>query len=120
MCSPPRAFEDNTKKALEELIEAGVIVEQNKPTVWCSPAHWVPKKDCGEEKNRCRLVVDFKRLNDSISRPVRGFPTIQELRQQVKHDSKYFACMDLTQSYHQIKLTEEASNYTTFMVSCGE
>ena len=28
--------------------------------------------------------------------------------------------MDLTQSYHQIKLTKEASDYTTFMVSCGE
>ena len=27
--------------------------------------------------------------------------------------------MDLTQSYHQIKLTEQASDYT-FMVSCGE
>ena len=49
-CSPPRACEDNAKKALDELIKAGVIVEQNKPSVWCSPAHWVPKKDCGEEK----------------------------------------------------------------------
>ena len=78
--SPPRAFEDNAKKAVNELLEAGIIIEQDKLSIWCSPAHWVPKKNCGEEKNRCRLVVDFKRLNDSISRPVRGSSTIQELR----------------------------------------
>ena len=78
---------------------------------------------CGEEaingETKLRLVVDYSKLNAAIDRPERGFPTIAELRQFVEADSEFFLVIDLAHGYHQISLSEEASQYTTFVCSTG-
>ena len=43
-----------------------------------------------------------------------------ELRQFVEPDSEFFMVADLSHGYHQIALSEQASKYTTFVVSCGK
>ena len=47
-------------------------------------------------------------------------PSMQEISQCVQAGSEYFAALDLAHGYHQICLSDKTSNYTTFIVSCGQ
>ena len=100
------------------MIDGGIIVEDDSPSPWVAAGHFVPKKS-KDGQMRTRLVVDFRRLNSVIERPIRGFPSLQELRANVEKDSKYYFCCDLVDGYHQVRLSKEASKYTTFIVSTG-
>ena len=66
---------------------------------------------------RLRLVVDFRKSNENVSR---SFPRIAEIRQYVKAVSRYFLVLNLAHGYHQIALSDQASKYTTFIISTGK
>ena len=84
--SPPLAFQPTCKQKIENMIEGGMIVEDNSPSEWLARSHFVPKKTKNGEM-RARHVVNFQELNDQIQRPVRGFRTINELRAGVRPES---------------------------------
>ena len=104
---------------MNELLDSGVIVEEHLPSAWVSEGKFVEKKSINGV-TKLRLVVDYSKLNDSIARPERGFPTIAELRQFVEPDSRFFLVCDLSHGYHQICLSDQASKYTTFVISWGK
>ena len=68
---------------------------------------------------KVRLVNNLTALNKYTKRPIHGFPSVSELREWIVHTSRYFAVLDCVQEYHQLKLDEESSLLTTFMVSTG-
>jgi hypothetical protein len=116
---PPKAYQKKAQELVDELLKSGVIIEEHLPSKWTSEGKFVEKKSVNGE-TKLRLVVDYSKLNDSILRPVRGFPTMAELRQFVEPNSEFFMVADLSHGYHQIALSEQASKYTTFVVSCGK
>ena len=61
----PRAYESESLKVTEMLLEKRVIAAVSKPTKWCSPGFFVPKPG---GQGRIRLVVDYKQLNQAILR----------------------------------------------------
>ena len=97
-----------------ELLEGGIITPQNDPTEWCAPGFFVAKKN-----GDLRLVVDFTRLNKYVKRPIRIFPSTQEVLSGIDPGSKVFAKLDATQGYHQVPLDEESSKLTTFLLPSG-
>ena len=115
---PPKAYQQTCEKKLQDLIDGGIIVEDDSPSAWVAAGHFVPKRS-KDGQMRTRLVVDYRRLNSVIERPLRGFPSLQELRANVEKDSKFYFCCDLADGYHQVRLSEHASRYTTFIVSTG-
>ena len=117
--SPPLAYQKAAEIKLQDLISGGIIVEDDSAADWVARGHFVPKKSKNGEL-RVRLVVDLRGLNAVVKRPTRGFPKISQLRANVKKESRYFMVSDLTDGYHQCKLSEEASKLTTFVVSTGQ
>ena len=69
----PRAHQAQAQALIDELLKSGVIIEEDKPSAWCPKGKFVEKKIVNGIP-RLRLVTDYKKLNDSIARPVHGFP----------------------------------------------
>jgi len=95
-------------------IDRGVIKRVDEASLFCAPAFYVPKPRGG-----VRLVTDYSALNKNVIRPVHPFPSALDCIRQVRPDSKVFAVMDATSGYHQIELTEKASEMTTFLLPFG-
>ena len=111
----PKHYEGMAAALIEELKVSGVLVPETGPTLWCSPAHFVPKP--GGQK--VRLVTDYRRLNEAVIRTVHPFPAAADLIKKIDSGSKYFAKIDAIHGYFQIPLDEESSKLTTFLLPSG-
>lgn len=112
----PIHMRESADKLVKELLEAGVIVPEDEPTEWVSPAHFVPKPG---KNGKVRLVTDYRVLNTLVKRPVHPFPSAKDLIRRIDPDSKVFGKIDAIHGYFQIRLDEESSRLTTFMLPSG-
>ena len=58
---------------IDELFKGGVMIEEDKPLVWCTKRAFVDKEVVNGIP-RVRLVTDYKKLNDTLTRPVHESP----------------------------------------------
>ena len=77
---PPRSYQERSKQLIGELLSSGVIMEESKPSKWWAEGKFVEKKSVSG-KVKLRLVVDYRQLNNNIRRPMRAFPSMEEIRQ---------------------------------------
>ena len=103
------------KQALDKALKEGVISPQEKAVEWCHPPVWVDKKDA----NEIRLTVDFTALNQYVLRPVKPFPTAQEIAASIPASTRVLGVLDCRQGYHQLELDEESKDLTTFITPWG-
>ena len=113
----PVHLKPKADQLIDELLHAGVIVRESNPTEWVSPAHFVPKPG---NSGKVRLVTDYRVLNKIISRPVHPFPSAIDLMRQIDPESRWFAKVDAVHGYYQVKLDEESSKLTTFLLPSGK
>ena len=59
-------------------------------------------------------MVDYTGLNKYVQRPLWPFPWCQDVMDQISPDSKYFAALDCSAGYHQIKLDQQESEAHNF------
>ena len=103
----PHHLRSMYEKELKRALDAGHLAPCGlDPSAWSSKAFPVVKRD----GTSCRIVADFKRLNEYIERPVWPTESSQQLLRHINPDARYFATMDLTSGYHQIPLDEESQN----------
>ena len=112
----PIHLREKADDLVKELLEAGVIVPETEPTDWCAAGHFLLKPD----GKRVRMVTDYRKLNQHISRPVHPFESAHELIKRIRPDSKWFAKIDAVHGYYQIALDEESSKLTTFLLPTGK
>ena len=86
----PLHFQQAADDTVASLIKAGVIVREDGPTDWCSPAFFVPKCD----GKRVRLVTDYTKLNKYVKRPVHPLPSVQEIVQCIPPRMQFFAKLE--------------------------
>ena len=86
-------------------MESGVIMKVSEPSKWYAEGKFVEKKVVNVVAKLC-LVVDFRKLNENVSRPLRQFQTIAEIRYYVEVDSQYFMAVDMAHGYHQRALSD--------------
>ena len=110
----PLHWREKAEMAVTKLLESKRMVPEHGPTEWCAPAMFV-MKDNGE----LRLVVDYADLNKAVERPVHVFPSSNEVVAGLDPSSKFFAKLDCTSGYHQVKLDEESSKLLTFLLPQG-
>ena len=115
--SIPKHWQESTEKTLKRLLDDNIIerVPIDEPTDWISPGFFV-EKDGGKG---LRLFTDFSNLNQWVQRPVHPFPCTQEIIQNIPAGSRVFAKLNATQGYHQIKLDDDSSALTTFLLQFG-
>lgn len=95
------------------IMEKEGVIEKCTASGWNSPIILVPKKDADGHKKDFRVVVDFRKLNDSTIPIQFPIPQIDSIIDRLTH-SKFFTTLDLHGAFHQIKLDEKSRNFTTF------
>ena len=85
------------------------------PTSWCSRAFFAKP---GSSRG-LRLVTDYRILNKNISRAHHFFPSVSDIKKGISPDTKYFIKLDLTSSYHQLKIDKADRDLTTFAIGEG-
>ena len=93
---------------LDELVELDIIEKLSGPSSWVAPVVVVPKP-LGD----IRFCVDMRQTNMAVKRERFPIPTIDEVLQDL-NQSKFFSKLDLTSAYHQIQLSPESRDITTF------
>jgi len=80
---------------------------------WNAPLLIVPKKTDASGKQKLRIVVDFRKLNDLTIGNSFPLPNITDISDQLGN-AKYFSTLDLASGYYQIPMYEEHRNKTAF------
>ena len=109
----PYHLRDKLSTKLDELVELDIIEKVGGPSSWVSPVVVVPKPS-----GDIRLCVDMRQAHMAVKRERFPIPTIDEVLQDL-NQNKFFSKLDLTSAYHQIELSPESRDITTFGVSCA-
>ena len=81
----------------------------------------ITHRRCPEERFRvssCLCTVVMGKANQAIIRERHQMPTVEELTSDL-NGAKIFSKIDLTSSYHQLKLTTESRSITTLNTHVG-
>lgn len=98
---------------LNDLLRLDIIEKVTRPTSWVSPL--VPiLKDNGE----LRLCVDMRKANQAIQRLNHPLPIFEDLLPKFRN-AKFFTSLDIKQAFHQVELTEDCRDITTFITNWG-
>lgn len=79
---------------------------------WNAPLLIVPKKIDASGKQKLRIVIDFRKLNDLTIGDSFPLPNIIDILDQLGN-AKYFSTLDLASGYHQIPMQEENKKIRT-------
>ena len=107
----PIAYADEEKKAIEDLLQKGVIQKSTSP--WASPIVLVKKKS-GE----MRPCVDYRKVNALVKPDGFPLPRVQDCLDAVS-GSAFFSSLDLTSGYFQIPLKKEDIPKSAFCCKFG-
>jgi hypothetical protein len=69
-------------------------------------------------KQKFRLVVDYRKLNEKTVGDAYPLPDITEILDQLGQ-TKYFSCLDLAMGYHQIEMDPSDIDKTAFSTKQG-
>jgi hypothetical protein len=112
----PRRYAESERRGIKELVEEllrnGVIRESSSP--YASPVLLVSKKS-GEK----RLYVDYRALNKLTVRDRYTLPQIEEQLGRLS-GYNYFTSLDLFAGYHQVPMSSESLQYTSFVTQDGQ
>lgn len=111
----PQASKQEINKQVQRMLDDGIIEPSNSE--WNSPILLVPKKS--EDVKKWRLVVDYRKVNESIQDDKFPLPNITDILDSLS-GSIYFTHLDLYQGFYQINLNRESRDITSFAVSTGQ
>ena len=101
---------------MKQLLDEGIIVKSD--SAWNSPILVVPKKTGPDGKQKWRMVVDFRKLNEKTVGDAHPLPDITEILDQLGQYT-YFTCLDMVMGYHQIELEKGEGPKTAFSTKQG-
>ncbi len=122
----PLQFRDWLRNELQELKGADIIEESDSS--YSSPALVVPKKldkpkegeaDDGTGSKGCRLVIDYRKVNEILEDVNFPIPRIQDLLLNAA-GKKVFSAMDIRHAFFTIELAPESRKVTAFSCEFGK
>ncbi|XP_052744494.1 uncharacterized protein K02A2.6-like [Bicyclus anynana] len=109
----PIPLEEKINKKIEYLIKLDIIEPVKVPSGWVSPIVPVLKPN-GE----IRVCIDMRHANKAIVRENYPLPTMDQLLPKFKK-AKLFSKLDIKDAFHQVELSEDSRDITTFITSKG-
>lgn len=109
----PIPLEDKINKKIDELVKLDIIEPIRKPSGWVSPIVPVLKPN-----NDVRLCVDMRCANEAILRENHPLPTMDQLLPKF-NKARVFSKLDIKDAFHQVEISEESRDITTFITSKG-
>jgi hypothetical protein len=102
---------DEAKRQIDEYLRKGWIEPSSSP--YGAPILFVTKKDGG-----LRMCIDYRALNKITVKNRYPLPRIEDLFDRLQ-GARYFSSLDLSQGYHQIRITDEDVPKTAFRTPFG-
>lgn len=102
---------------IQKLLETGVVRESSSP--WTSPIWVVPKKMDNSGKQKYRIVIDYRKLNEKTPADRYPIPEISEILDRLGK-AQYFTVLDLASGFHQIEIDPKDIPKTAFNVDGGK
>ena len=113
---PPECHKAEIEKQMKEMLSKNIIGALDSP--YNSPVWVVPKKVDALGKQKWRIVIDFRRLNELTKQDAYPLPDIDDILSQLGN-SKFFSALDLSSGFHQIPMDPESKKYTAFSTPQG-
>lgn len=112
----PYIHKAEVEKQISKMLDDGIIQPSNSP--WSSPIWIVPKKQDASGKQKWRIVVDYRKLNEKTIDDRYPLPNISDILDKLGR-SQYFTTLDLASGFHQIEMSPEDIPKTAFTVEHG-
>ena len=109
----PFSLRSKVEAKIQELVDLDIIEPAQWPATWVYPVVVVLKSG-----GDIHLCIDMRRANQAIQRERHPIPTVDEVMQSL-NGSKVFSKLDLKWGYHQLKLTPDSREITTFVTHYG-
>lgn len=112
----PQIHKEEVKRQITEMLNQGIIQPSISP--WSSPVWVVPKKIDASGKQKWRVVIDYRKLNELTINDKYPLPNISDLLDQLGK-CEYFTTLDLASGFHQIEIDKKDIQKTAFSVENG-
>jgi len=113
----PEKHKKEVNRQIEKMLNKGII--RPSTNQWNVPILVVPKRSDASRKQKLRIVLDFRRLNDLTIGDSYPLPNITDISDDQLGNAKYFSTLDLASGYHQIAMDEKDKNKTAFSTPYG-
>jgi len=112
----PEIHKEEVKNQIDQMLKDDIIQPSTSP--WNSPILVIPKKVDASGKQKWRIVVDFRRLNEATIGDNFPIPLISEILDTLGN-SKYFSTIDCASGFLQIPVKLEDRPKTAFSAAYG-
>lgn len=112
----PYIHKDEVKRQINKMLDDGIIRPSQSP--WSSPIWIVPKKMDASGKQKWRIVVDYRKINEKTIDDRYPMPNITEILDKLGR-CQYFTTLDLASGFHQIEMDPDSIDKTAFNVENG-
>lgn len=107
----PEIYREEVENQLEDMLKKGIIRHSKSP--YSSPIWVVPKKLDNSGKEKFRIVIDYRKLNDVTISDKFPIPLMDDILSKLGN-SMYFTTIDLAKGFHQIEICEQDIEKTAF------
>ena len=112
----PYVHKEEVKSQIKKMLDQNIIQPSTSP--WSSPVWVVPKKLDASGKQKWRVVIDYRKLNEVTLHFKWPLPNITDLLDQLGK-CEYFTTLDLANGFHQIEIEPRDIPKTAFSVKNG-
>lgn len=112
----PYIHKQEVERQIKKMLDQNIIRPSNSP--WSSPIWVVPKKLDASGKQKWRVVVDYRKLNEKSIDDKYPLPNITELLDKLGK-CQYFSTLDLASGFHQIQMHKDDIAKTAFSCENG-
>lgn len=112
----PYVHKQEIRTQITKMLDDGIIRPSQSP--WNSPIWIVPKKLDASGKQKWRIVVDYRKVNEKTIDDRYPLPNISDILDKLGR-CQYFTTLDLASGFHQIELHPNSIEKTAFNVENG-
>lgn len=112
----PFVHREEVSSQINKMLEQGII--RPSESAWSSPIWVVPKKVDASGKQKWRLVVDFRKLNEKTINDKYPIPNITDVLDKLGK-CQYFTTLDLASGFYQVEMNPDDIPKTAFNVEHG-
>lgn len=112
----PHVHKTEVESQIKKMLHQKIIQPSESP--WSSPIWIVPKKLDLSGKQKWRLVVDYRKLNEKTISDKYPIPNITDVLDKLGR-CQYFTTLDLASGFHQIEMHPSDIEKTAFTIDNG-
>lgn len=112
----PEIHKKEVASQISKMLDQGIIQPSTSP--WNSPIWIVPKKLDHSGKQKWRIVIDYRKLNERTIDDKYPLPNITDILDKLGR-ANYFTTLDLASGFHQIEIDKNDIQKTGFSTQNG-